>query len=132
MLRSYLRSAIRNLTGRKIPSLVNIFSLSISAVASLFLGEQIIRQLHYDDFHDKGNRIYRVAGKLKRDGGTFDDSRTGAALAPLLASEFSEIEQTVRLASWSGSVRVGEETFDELVSFSDANFFDVFIMLLRC
>jgi putative ABC transport system permease protein len=126
MLRSLIISAFRNLTGRKIPSLVNILSLSISVVASLFLGREILRQLHYDDFHEKGDRIYRVVGQLRHDGGAFDESRTGPPLAPLLAAEFAEVEQTVRLARWSGSVRVGEKAFQEAIWFTDPSFFDVF------
>lgn len=126
MLRSHIIGAFRNLTGRKIPSVVNIFSLSITAVASLFLGEEIVKQLNYDDFHEKGDRIYRVVGEIRRDGGTFDEARTGAPLAPLIESEFPEVEKAVRFASSFGTVRAGDKVFEESFRFADESFFDVF------
>jgi putative ABC transport system permease protein len=126
MLRSYLVNAYRNLTGRKIPSLVNIFSLSISAVASLFLGEQIVHQLHFDDFHEKGDRIYRVVGGIRRDLGVYPEARTGAPLAELLESEFPEVERAVRFSSWYGNVRAGDKVFEGSFRFADEDFFEVF------
>ncbi|MEM6843865.1 MAG: ABC transporter permease, partial [Bacteroidota bacterium] len=60
MLRSYLKIAYRNLLKNKVFSLINILGLAIGMAACLLILQYVTFELSYDNFHKKGDQIYRV------------------------------------------------------------------------
>lgn len=127
MLKSYLRIAVRNLFRQKAFSFVNILGLSIGITCFMLIGLSVQSQLTYDDFHEKGDRIYRLTRTLGLEQGPYVRGDTGARLAALLKTECPEIEETVRFGRWGGEVQSGDRKFEEwLFLFADPSVFDVF------
>src|SRR4028119_1593810 len=60
MLRNYLLIAWRNLRRHKAFSAINILGLAIGIAACLLILQYVRFELSYDNFHAKGDRIYRV------------------------------------------------------------------------
>ena len=67
MLRNYIVIALRNLLKNKTVSFINIFGLAISMSVCLLLIIIIMDQLSYDDFHQNGDRTYRVVTTRMQD-----------------------------------------------------------------
>ncbi len=57
----FLKLAFRNLAKRKAFSVINILGLSVGLVSFLVIMEYVAFERSYDSFHDKADRIYRVA-----------------------------------------------------------------------
>ncbi|HEX9957127.1 MAG TPA: ABC transporter permease, partial [Fibrella sp.] len=60
MLTNYLKIAWRNLLRHKAFSAINIVGLAIGMAACLLILQYVAFELSYDNFHEKGDRIYRV------------------------------------------------------------------------
>ena len=59
MLRNYLTIAWRILWHNKVFSIINIFGLAVGMAAALILFQYVRFEKSYDNFHEKGDRIYR-------------------------------------------------------------------------
>src|SRR5882672_9591903 len=68
MLKNYFKVAIRNMMKRKAYTLLNILGLAIGMAACLIIVLFVQRELSYDNFYPKGDRIYRVALERKYPG----------------------------------------------------------------
>ena len=128
MIRNYIKVAIRNLLKQKFYSVLNILGLSIGISSCLFILLYIHDELSYDQFHEKGERIYRVNLHAKLAGQEFSGGVACAPFAFTAIEEFPEVENAVRLHSLSNEViRYGENVFTESeVFFADSTFFEVF------
>ena len=60
MLKNYLKITIRQRWKNKLFSALNIFGLAISMSVCLLLIMILADQYGYDNFHEKGDRIFRV------------------------------------------------------------------------
>src|SRR6476620_9883569 len=60
MFKNYLKTALRNLKRRKTNSIINIAGLMVGFAAFLLIFLVIQYEQSFDDFHAKGNGIYRV------------------------------------------------------------------------
>ncbi|MEO7991051.1 MAG: ABC transporter permease [Chryseolinea sp.] len=65
MIRSYIKTSVRNVTRNKLFSTINIVGLAIGMSVGLLLIAFAHDLLSYDKFHQKGNRIYRITSKAK-------------------------------------------------------------------
>lgn len=131
MLRSFLITALRNITRNRIQSVIQVLSLVIGITAMILVGLYGRYEMSYDRGHEKFDRIYRLE---------FGD-RVGQPTAPghQIKQNFSEVENVVRLVNWEGkgtsiSIRYepeGDSTAIRLLAvedyyWADSSIFDVF------
>lgn len=125
--------AWRNATRHKQFTLLNILGLSIGITASLLIGLYVMDKMFYDDFHVKGNRVYRINQPFVWGDWTEQFGSTGPNLAVALRSDVPEFEEVTRLQSpgkhiVSYQANGGDpQTFRENKIFiAEENFFNVF------
>ncbi len=127
MLRNYLKIAWRNLLRNKVYSGVNIVGLAVGLACCMAIGLYVLDEFQYDRFHANYDRIYRVAEHQKQPEGWFDVAITPGPLAPTLTKDFPEVEQTVRIGRWHGSLSQGRQTTEaENMLIVDPAFFRLF------
>ena len=98
MFRNNIKIAWRHLWKNSFVSLTNLLGLIIGMTAALFIWQYVYFERSYDDFHEKGDRIYRVRTERIKDGVPFMKFAAGtAAAAPLLKDNFPQIEDYVKL-----------------------------------
>mgnify|MGYP005725426543 CR=1 FL=1 len=129
MLKNYLKTALRALNRNKSNAFINVIGLAVGVACTALILLFVQDELSYDRFHEKGERIFRVAGEYDQGG----DVRTRAAITTYVMkswfdTSFPDIQNTVRLdVRGSGVVRHGEQIISEKnLLYVDENFFDVF------
>lgn len=130
MISNYLIIAYRNLLKQKGLSFINILGLSIGlACFGLFLFYSL-HEFSYDRFHSENDRLFRVYRwtEAMRGEGTEGDPYLPIPLGPALKSDFSDIEECVRMRSaWSENfVRANGNVTKLGISFADEPFFKLF------
>lgn len=113
MLRSYYIIALRNLQRHKGYALVNVFGLAIGMAACLLISLYIRHELSYDNFHEKGARIYRVDeahGRLSEGASAFVQTET----APRLMATIPEVQEAVRLSPMRSGIRNDGKAFTDV------------------
>ena len=129
MLRNYLKVALRNLTKRRVYSLINIVGLSIGLTVVLLIALTIKFEHSFNSFNKKENRIYRVGLKLKAHGKIMEDSPLFvAALGPAMLKDMPEVENYVRIATpRTLYFTYGEHSFKvENATYADSSLFNIF------
>ena len=130
MIKNYFKIAIRNLTKHKFYASINIAGLAIGVACTLLIYLFVANQLSYDDFHEHGDRTYRVVREGSINGTEFGFALAPAPLAFEARNELPEIEQACRFLN-RGTYLVktleGKESFKETrLIFTDSTFFDMF------
>jgi putative ABC transport system permease protein len=97
MLKSYLKSAFRNLLRNKTFSVINILGLSVGIAAFFLIIQYVTYEQSYDSFNKNADRIYRI-----RDDRIYSDKHDRSAgcppaLGPTLQKEFPEILESARV-----------------------------------
>ncbi|MCB9511969.1 MAG: ABC transporter permease [Deferribacteres bacterium] len=134
MFRSFLNIALRNLRNNKAFSVINIAGLAVGLASFIFIVAFIKSELSYEDFHQNADRIYRPVGVFNRPGmGRVHNGVTPGALGPALASDFAQIEKTVRLRPlFDAYFQVGDNGFYEsAIAMTDTSIFDIFTIPLK-
>ena len=127
MIRSFFTTAVRHLIKNGAYTLLNIGGLSIGLACFTLIGLWVKNEFSYDSFHKNADRIYRVAGTFTDESGQFDQAVTCIPLAPALANDLPEVENTVRLDMNGAVVRYGDKQFSERdIIAVDPSFFDIF------
>lgn len=128
MIRNYLKTAWRNLLKTKIFSVINISGLAFGLTLFWLIALFITDELNYDKYHEKADRIFRLASHGRWDGGSFDIAVTSGPTAAALKNEYPEVEQTVRIASGAGGVILHQQNRlkADAVFYADSSFFSVF------
>ena len=127
MFQNYLRVAFRNLWRHKGFSLLNILGLTIGMSACFLVFLYVKFELSYDDFHSKGDRIYRIVTDIVNPSETLPLSVAAPAMPVAAKRDFPEIEKLVRFDPGNILVRRGELKIQEgSMAFADSTFFEVF------
>ncbi|MDH4196716.1 MAG: ABC transporter permease [Candidatus Aminicenantes bacterium] len=127
MFRNNFRVALRNLLKHKGFSAINIAGLALGLAAGFFVLIFIRDETSYDRFHEKADRIYRVAQYIHIENRVDSALPTPPILAAALAEEFPEVEATARVAQIGGIVSYEDQRFvSPHVYAVDADFFKVF------
>lgn len=129
MLRNYLKVALRNIRKNKLYASLNITGLAIG-LGSFFIIYLFLRnELSYDQFHEKGERIYRVVLSLENETGTEKNGGLTYALAPVAAEKIPEIESFSRVETRPKRILVRgiQDSIDQVGSIAvDTGFLDFF------
>ena len=133
MFRNYLTVGIRNLLRYKGYSSINVLGLAIGIACCILILLYVQDELSYDRYHEKSDRIYRLAESATIAGRPIEAAVTPPPWAPVMAEEFPEIEQITRLkppgSRWL--IRYEENRFYErYFVFADSSVFDIFTIPL--
>ncbi len=128
----YLKIALRNFWKSKVVSGINTTGLSIGLACCIIIFFHIKDELSYDTFLEDGDSIYRVLNiNPERD----QPASAGGPipLGPTLLSEFSGVEDAVRLwRDYQPTISLEEKVFVENeFLFADENFFNMFSFSLE-
>ncbi|HEY9302271.1 MAG TPA: hypothetical protein VIQ31_39090, partial [Phormidium sp.] len=107
MLRNYLTIAWRNLIKYKAFSFTNSLGLGVGMAACLLVLQYVVFEYSYDTFHEKADRIYRLAGRRfvsgQLDGET---AMSYHAAGPALQKDIPGIAQYTRIRHWYNNTMV--------------------------
>ena len=128
MIRNLFITAYRNLFKSAFFSAINIVGLSIGITGFILISIYIREELRYDTFHDKADRIYRIAAFGSIGNTEIHQTHTNAPLAFTLIQEYPEVEQAVRLCDLGNMIiRSEDREYSEFrLMLADSTFFDVF------
>jgi len=126
MLRNYIKIAWRNLYKSKGFSLIHVLGLTIGITVCMMIFIFIMNEFSVDNFHDKGDKIYRVMR-------SFDAQKqavpylSGPYASALLNDFPGDIKKAVRVRTSGGLVSFGDKAFTEKKLYvTDADFFSLF------
>ncbi|HTJ53328.1 MAG TPA: ABC transporter permease [Cyclobacteriaceae bacterium] len=128
MLKNYLIVGWRNLLKKKAYSAINIFGLGLGIACCLLIFMYVEYERSFDNYHTKGDRIYRVIHGNKNQSTDEYWVWNNAPIGPALASNFPEIDKVVQFSGRSDILLTyGEKIFqEEGIFFMDSTVFDVF------
>jgi len=127
MLKNYIKVAFRVFQKEKSVSLINISGLALAFTCCLIIFLFIKDELSYDDFHNDGERIYRVASAYMRAGKWEPYSTNSWRTGELLKERFAEIEYLVRIRRKEEIVVYQDKRINEgRMATVDDTFFKVF------
>ncbi len=134
MFQNYLKIAFRNLVKSKAFSAINAFGLALGLAACFLIMQYVLFELSYDQFHQDGDRIYRVIHDVNET----KSAATHPGVGPALEADFPEVEAYARavhqsifmgdIAAWSYVDEVGNtKVFNEEHVYSvDPSFLTMF------
>jgi len=129
MLTNYFKIAWRNLIRNKAFSAINIWGLAIGVAACLLILQYVTFELSYDNFHAKGDRIYRVL-QDRYDKGKLSTQWAGGAQAAgnSFKAAFGEVEDYVKVLKRRAMIAdYGEKSLKvERVFTASESFFKIF------
>lgn len=128
MWRNFFTVALRNISKNKVFTLINISGLAIGMASSILILMFILKELSYDRFHEKSDRICRLYIDGVMGEQPFRGAWSSMIMAPTFTEEIPEIEKFVRFdvfnqrLIWYDSERYIEDHF----LFADSTIFDIF------
>ncbi|MFI5153919.1 MAG: ABC transporter permease [Chitinophagales bacterium] len=128
MLKSYFRTAWRNLLRDRQFSLLNLIGLSIGLACSLLIYLWVADELRVDKFHKNDKRIYQVMAHIHLPDGIHTFESTPFMLAREIAKEIPEVQSAVSFQPGfiDGIVSTGEHHIKAKRFFTDKDFFNIF------
>ena len=126
MFKNYIKITFRNIQRNKGYALINVFGLAIGLACSIFIILWIQDELSYDRYHEKADRIYRVADESQSDGAIRRSVKTSAQLAPALVQDFAEVENAVRFSRNKYLIAYENKQFWHNIFFADPSLFEIF------
>ncbi len=127
MIFSYFKYAFRNLVKQRGRTLINLFGLSFSIALVIIIYLYSTGELRFNDFHQNGDRIYRMYSSMNPiNRERIYSPYQPAEMASALKENVPGIEQTCRLKSTQVFLGLKNELFQEYVGFVDSTFFELF------
>jgi putative ABC transport system permease protein len=127
MFENYLRVVIRNLLRQRIYTFVNIFGLAIGIAFCILTFLFVRNEWTYDWFHKNGDHIYRVISLDKDQSNKLQGfGITTAVMAPALVEEVQGIQYAARLKTMPGTIKNGDQLFNEEFLCTDSDFLKMF------
>lgn len=126
MFSHYLKTALRNLTGSKIVSIISISGYAIGLTCALLILLYVLNETSYDRCHKNRKQIYRVLVEYV---GFWEQPLTQYILAPTLKSNFPEITGITRINWLFADIKKGEEYITNVrFSSADNDIFKIFTL----
>lgn len=126
LFKNYLKLGFRNIQKNPVSSGINIFGLAIAICFAIAMFVFTDMQLSMDKFHTKGDRIYQLVNYVEQDGSDELWSDSPIPLGPAILADHTSIEAMTRVEYRGAVVKNQDDAFDELVSFVDPDFMDMF------
>ncbi|MBN1273571.1 MAG: ABC transporter permease [Candidatus Aminicenantes bacterium] len=128
MIKNYLKIILRTFKRNKGYTFINITGLSIGLAGCILILLFVHSELSYDRFHEKADRIYRVALKARMGTDSFEVANTPSVLADTLVKDLPEVIDATRLFRVRQTYIKYEENIykEEHFLFADPDVFEVF------
>jgi putative ABC transport system permease protein len=127
MIKSYLKTAWRNLTKNKLTGFINVSGLAIGLSCSLLIWLWVSDELSYNRFLPGVENIYEVHVNAPFNGDTITIPATPGPLAEAIQNNIPQVEQATKMtASRDILFTVGDKTLKEKGTYATAGFFKVF------
>ena len=127
MFNNYLKIAFRNLRKHKGYSFINIFGLAIGITCFILIILYVQYEYSFDKFHEKSDRIYRIAHRGQIIDNEVAGAHNPAALSETLLSEYPEVEQAIKIQNRGSILSIGEKSFkDNVIIAADPEFLAIF------
>lgn len=129
MIKSYIKTAFRNIKKNRGTSFLNISGLALGITCFIIIGLYVYSELSFDKYHSKADRIYRVALSLKLNDITYNEAALQFPAANAFKENYPEVENTVRIYKQFDRtlVKYGDKKFsEEKFFFADQTIFNVF------
>jgi len=132
MLKSYLLTALRHFSRNKLHASINILGLGLGIMVSLLALIFLLDEKSFDQFHSKGDRIYRL-NKVRVDdtGKSVLNAESSGLYGPGMKEAFPEVENFSRYMPWFDEVVLSYEDTNVALKeqrsvFVDNSFFEMF------
>lgn len=125
MFKNYLKIAFRHIKRQKMYSFINIAGLTLGLTVSILILLYIKYELSYDEYHKNADRIYRL-GAIYSSDKTRRSAAVPAQVSPRLKESFSEIESSVRIFPFAGTVKFKNFLNRRSIFYSEPDIFDIF------
>jgi putative ABC transport system permease protein len=129
MLSNYFKIALRNLFKHKAYATINLVGLSLGLMAGIFIMLFVVDELSYDNFHVKGDRIYRVNTSFYDPGAAKGSANetNGWPVGKILEKEFPEVEAVLytRSASYL-TINFNDKRIRQSMHYATPEFFQLF------
>ncbi|MFA5971332.1 MAG: ABC transporter permease [Lentimicrobiaceae bacterium] len=128
MIRSYLKTAWRNLIRNPKISAINIGGLAIGLACTIILYLYASSEFGYDGYYKNADRIYRAYTHISLNGAESNSAKSSPPLAETLRTQFPEVESNTLVGYENAyDVRYKDKTFREYrIYTADSNYFKVF------
>lgn len=128
MFRNYLTIALRNIARNRVFAIINIVGLSIGLACCLLIFLYAKDELSFDRFHANKDRLYRITRHVidKQHGRDMTIGLSGMVQGPAFKHAIPGIQGYVRTNRNALTLRQGQETFHQWVTWVDNDFFQVF------
>ena len=126
MLRSYLRTALRNILRHKISSLINICGLALGLTCVFLIALYLQNELSFDKYHKNHERIYRLINYTENMPGTV---QVYPLIGPKLVEDYPQVEKATRFFKhwYQPLISTEKKAFtEESFIFADRHVFEVF------
>jgi putative ABC transport system permease protein len=101
MFKSIITTAFRNILRNKAFSIINLVGLSVSMSLAMLIILIVKEQMTFDNFHNDGDKIYRVSTRaLRVEGGSEDYASAPLPLGQVLKEDYTFAENVVTINRW--------------------------------
>lgn len=130
MYKSYLKTAWRNITGKRTYATINVSGLALGIACAILIFSLVRYHLDFDNFHNNADRIYRFVTEQHRDQVSYASS-VPPAFGKAFRDDYTFGEKVTRLCTLTEQLIAVEDgasvnKFKEEVSFAEPEFFDIF------
>jgi putative ABC transport system permease protein len=128
MIRSYIKTAWRNLIRNPKISAINIGGLAIGLACAIVLYLFASSEFGYDGYYKNADRIYRVYTHISLNGAESNGAKSSPPVAETFRTQFPEVESNTLVGYENAyDIRYKEKTFREYrIYTADSNYFKVF------
>ena len=127
MIRNFLKQTWRSLVKNKTYSFLNIIGLSVGLTCFALIALWVNDELSYDKFNKNYDRIVRLTGIEKREGGISESAVSSAPMAQALKNDYPEVENTVRFDMHEEIIEHnGQQILEPGILVTDPSIFDIF------
>lgn len=123
---NYLKLGMRNIRRNMVSSMINIIGMAIAICFAISIFIFTDFQLNMDSFHSNGDRIYQITNYVDQEGNENLWSDSPITLGPAITEDHPSVESFARIEYRSSVVKYKSDVFDELVVFTDPQFFEMF------
>ena len=98
MIWNYLKIAFRALLRSKLSAFINVFGLALAMTCSILIYIFITDEIVYNQYHENGDRTYRVTRNFRSPDGSVNLhlGHLAPPFGPLLKNDFPEVEAVAR------------------------------------
>ncbi len=126
MFLNYVRIAFRNLTRRKLYSLINVLGLASGIACFVLIALFAFNEMTYDRFHRNADDIYLIHRIEISQDGNHPGSSSPDPLADVLRNDYPGLKGVVRFFGNDFPVSANGKTFDERIMCASPSVFAMF------